>query len=137
MNRSKTPKRIRIERLCAVFIALLIWQAAAMLLNETVLLASPIRVVRELGVMVTEAGFWSALWFSFRRIVTGFMLALSIGAVLAVAAARFRMIESLLWPFISVIKSTPVASFIILCLPLIPQNRRKHNHSNSGSCYER
>ena len=115
-NRDRTPKRTRVERLIAVFIALLIWQAAAMLLDETVLLATPIRVVRELGVMVTKFDFWSALWFSFRRIVFGFLLALSIGAVLAVAAARFRAIESLLWPFISVIKATPVASFIILCL---------------------
>lgn len=115
-NRSRTPKRTRIERLCAVFVALLIWQAAAMLLDETVLLATPVRVAQELCEMVTEPDFWSAIWFSFKRIVVGYFLALAIGAVLAVIAARFRAVESLLWPFISIIKATPVASFIILCL---------------------
>ena len=115
-SRNGRTKRTRLERLLAVFAALLIWQAAAMLLDETVLLATPIRVAQELCVMVTEADFWSAIWFSFRRIVVGYFLALAIGAVLAVIAAHFRVFESLLWPFMSVIKATPVASFIILCL---------------------
>ena len=113
---NRTPKRTRIERLCAVFIALLIWQAAAMILDESILLATPIRVAKELCELVVKADFWSAIWFSFKRIIIGYFLALTIGAALAVVAARFHAVESLLWPFISMIKATPVASLIILCL---------------------
>jgi len=36
--------------------------------------------------------------------------------LLAALACRFAWVEMLLWPYVSVIKSTPVASFIILCL---------------------
>ena len=31
-------------------------------------------------------------------------------------SARFHLVEILLWPYMAVIKATPVASFIILCL---------------------
>ena len=36
--------------------------------------------------------------------------------LLAVAAGRLRVLEILLWPYVTVIKSVPVASFIIICL---------------------
>ncbi len=115
-NRERSSKRIKIERLCAVLLALFVWKVAAMLIDETVLLATPLRVVREICTLVVDEQFWRAIWFSFERIVVGYFLALFSGAVLAVIAARFRTVESLLWPFISMIKATPVASFIILCL---------------------
>lgn len=115
-NSAASKKRTRIERIGAVLFALVLWQTAAMLLDETLLLATPIQVVKELFTLVGEAEFWGAVWFSFKRIVLGYFLALSIGAVLAVIAARFHIVETLLWPFIAIIKASPVASFIILCL---------------------
>ena len=38
------------------------------------------------------------------------------GVLLAVAAGRLRVLELLLWPYVTAIKSVPVASFIIICL---------------------
>ncbi len=115
-RKSRTRKQVIAERICAVVFALILWQVVAMLLNETLLMATPTRVARELSYLVFESAFWGAVWFSFKRIVLGFFLALVAGALLAVCAARFHIVETLLWPFISIIKATPVASFIILCL---------------------
>lgn len=115
-NRRASPRRVFAERLCGVVLTLAAWQLAAVLLNSTVLLATPLSVLRELASLVFESSFWLTVWFSFRRIVLGFAIALASGMILAAAAARFRVIESLLWPIMSVIKATPVASFIILCL---------------------
>ena len=39
-----------------------------------------------------------------------------LGVLLAVAAGRLRVLEMLLWPYVTAIKSVPVASFIIICL---------------------
>ena len=114
-KKSRSRKQVIAERICAVAFALVLWQVVAMLLNETLLMATPIRVVKELCTLIFEAVFWGAIWFSFKRIVLGFFIALSVGALLAVCAARFHILETLLWPFISIIKATPVASFIILC----------------------
>ena len=117
MNKqSRTPGRVRAERLCAVIISVIIWQIAAVCLNSTLLLATPVRVAQELCRLVLKHDFWATIWFSFLRIVAGYSAALTVGCLLAILAARFRVFESLFWPVMSVIKATPVASFIILCL---------------------
>ncbi|MBR4755180.1 MAG: ABC transporter permease subunit, partial [Lachnospiraceae bacterium] len=46
----------------------------------------------------------------------GFLSALITGTILGVIAASVHILEVLLWPYMAVIKASPVASFIILCL---------------------
>ena len=64
--------------------------------------------------------FWQSVGFSFVRIVTGFLLAMFLGIFLAVLAYWSKTVEILIAPVIAVVKSTSVASFIILCLIWIP-----------------
>ena len=64
--------------------------------------------------------FWKSVVFSFVRIILGFSLALILGTVLAALSSAFFAVEVLMEPLIMVIKATPVASFIILCLIWIP-----------------
>ncbi len=104
------------EKAVAILLALLLWQGAAAGLDSRLLLASPVSVWERLLSLCTESTFYSSVLFSFRRIVTGFLLALCCGTALAVLASRFHWIEVLLFPYLSIIKATPVASFIILCL---------------------
>lgn len=104
------------EKAAAILLALLLWQGAAAALDSRLLLASPVSVWERLLSLCTESTFYSSVLFSFRRIVTGFLLALCGGTALAVLASRFHWIEVLLFPYLSIIKATPVASFIILCL---------------------
>jgi len=87
-----------------------------MLLGNDLLLVTPLVVVRTLFNLCWSAEFWVTVGFSFFRIAAGFLLALLTGIGLAVAAGRFRLAEVLLQPYMSVVKATPVASFIILCL---------------------
>lgn len=104
------------EKALAILLAVALWQLAAMALNSHLLLASPLQVCGRLAALLEEPSFYSAVLFSFCRIVSGFLLALLAAAVLAALAARFHWAEVLLFPYMSVIKATPVASFIILCL---------------------
>ena len=108
-------KRI-IGKTAAVLLALLVWQAAAMALNQKILLASPISVAARLGSIWKVPGFWGIIWFSFKRIAAGFLLGLVLGTALAVIAGRFKIVETLLWPYMITIKSVPVASFIVIAL---------------------
>ena len=98
----------------ATVAALLVWQIAALCLNQPMFLPSPWAVLLRLGGLCLEEGFWGAVWASFSNIVGGFFLAFLIGAVLAVLAGRFQAVEILLWPYMVTVKSVPVASFIIL-----------------------
>lgn len=108
--------REKLQKLAAVIIAVLVWQAAAMLIDRELLLASPAKVAVALSRLVFEGSFWSAVWFTFIRVIAGFLLAFVIGSALAVIAGRLRAAELLLWPFITAIKSVPVASFIVIAL---------------------
>ena len=105
----------------SILLALVLWQAGTVLFKLYMpmggfLVAAPTAVLRKLWALVATADFWLRVCFSFARIVTGFFAALLLGSLLAVAAGRFAPLEFLFWPYVTVIKATPVASFIILCL---------------------
>ena len=105
-----------LRRILAIVLALLTWQAAAMIVGLDLLLVSPVTVLKRLGTIWLEPDFWQALGFSLSRIAAGFGLAFIFGTLAAFAAGRFRLIETLLWPYMAAIKSVPVASFIIIAL---------------------
>lgn len=107
-------------RLWAVAVWLLVWQAASLAIGQQILLVSPIAVVLRLAELTRQLSFWQSILFSFLRIVSGFILALLCGILLAAAASRYVHIQELLSPLMVTIKSTPVASFIILVLIWIP-----------------
>ncbi len=115
-DKKQTFLNSKIEKVSAVAAALVLWQLAAVLIGEEVLLVSPVKVLSRLSELIFETEFWTAVLFSFKRITLGFLMAVASGIVLAVAAYRFRIVEVFLWPYMAVIKAIPVASFIILCL---------------------
>lgn len=104
------------EKVFAIAFALLVWQMAAMFIGKSILLVTPFEVVVRLSELVVTRDFLSSVMFSFIRIVSGYLLALVSGSAFAAIAGKSHMAEVLLWPFMTAIKSVPVASFIILCL---------------------
>lgn len=96
--------------------ALLLWQIAAMVIDLKIVLVTPVEVIERLGSIWREEGFFSSLWFSFRHIAEGFLLGLIFGIFFAVLAGRFKLIETMLWPFMVTVKTVPVASFVVICL---------------------
>ena len=109
-------KNERLQRLLAAALAVAVWQAASMAVGSSLLLASPVQVAARLAALLPTAAFWQTIFFSLLRIAGGFLLALVLAAVLALAAGRLRVVEILLQPYVLAIKSVPVASFIILAL---------------------
>ena len=108
--------KLKLQRAGAILFALALWQIAAVTLNQNLLLVSPIKVIARLFTVWMEDGFFSTIWFSFRRIVGGFFLGFLLGLILGVLAGHFHLVETLLWPFVVTIKSVPVASFVIISL---------------------
>ena len=105
-----------IRKLLSVALALLLWLAGAMVLDLNLLLVSPLEVVKRLFTLVGESDFWRTLLFSFSRIVLGFALAFVLGCLLGVLSGKWKLLETLLWPYVITVKTVPVASFIILSL---------------------
>lgn len=113
MERNKfansTPARI-----LAGVLALLVWEFAAAMLGNHLLLVGPIRVLLRLTELVREGSFWQAIGFTFSRIILGFGLAFCVSGLLAVISARFPLAEVLLRPYMAAVQTVPVASFIVI-----------------------
>lgn len=103
-------------KLWAVLFWLLLWQIASVILNQQILLVSPIKVVLRLFELIFTNDFWNAVIFSFVKITSGFLLAVFLGVLFAIFASKFDFINYLLAPAMLAIRSIPVASFIILAL---------------------
>lgn len=106
----------RLGKAFAVIFALLVWQTAAVAVDQSILLVSPVDVALRLTTIWQVEGFASSIWFSFYHIAGGFLLALVSGILLAALSGRFKWVETALWPFMITVKTVPVASFVVICL---------------------
>ncbi|MBQ7455826.1 MAG: ABC transporter permease subunit [Clostridia bacterium] len=121
--RSKRPTKEHLLRAAAVLFWLLAWQGASALLNDALLLVSPLRVLGQLFALMGQSAFYKAIWFTLSRIALGFALGAALGALLAVPAARSHLLRVLLRPLMVTVRSVPVASFIILALVWLTSKR--------------
>lgn len=103
-----------VQRTGAVLLALLLWQGVAMWLSDELILVSPVKVLLRLGTIWMEEGFFARIGFSLARVSGGFFLAFVVGVLLAALAGRFPLVETLLFPYMAVVKAVPVVSFIVL-----------------------
>ena len=95
---------------------LLLWQLVSALVGMEMLFPSPTGVLSALIGLVKQARFWSIIAATAFRVIGGFLLGLVVGAALAVAAFRSRIFERFISPIMYIVRSTPVASFIIIAL---------------------
>lgn len=113
-----------LQRAAAVALALLVWQAAATYIGESILLASPFQVVKRLVLLAKTYDFWITILNTLKRIAYGFILGLSVGSILAFFGSRYNFIKTLLWPYMITIKSVPVASFIVVAIVMLSSSSK-------------
>ena len=97
-------------------LALFVWQCASWFVDSELLLVSPFGVIKRLATLVVEEDFWSVIWFTLKRIGIGFFFGLFVGVLFALLAGRYRVVETMLWPYMITIKSVPVASFVVIAI---------------------
>jgi NitT/TauT family transport system permease protein len=100
----------------AVAFWLCVWQAASAAVASSLILASPLAVLKTLAGLVPSAAFWHTVCQSTARILAGFFLGLAAGLALACLSAAFAFVRVLLHPLVLTVKSVPVASFTVLAL---------------------
>ncbi len=105
-----------LRRVLSISFWVILWQIISSLVGREILIASPISVIKTFFSLTGNITFWSSLFFSFSRIVIGFFSAIVVGTILSSLSASNRWIKELLYPPTTIIKSTPVASFIIIAL---------------------
>ena len=93
-----------------------VWTLAALAVGLPLLFPTPIGVLKRLIVLMGEPTFYLITAYSFGRVLIGILAAMLLGIALSFLTARFSIVRETLHPLMTVIKSTPVASFVVLAV---------------------
>ena len=110
----------------AVFVLafwILVWHFTAIAINNKILVSTPFDTLKNLINMGQKRDFYIIIASSVLRILIGFITAVAFGTLLGIITGKIRFIDELISPVLSVVKATPVASFIILALFWISKER--------------
>ncbi|MCR5610508.1 MAG: ABC transporter permease subunit [Clostridiales bacterium] len=105
-----------VRKLIIAAVWLVIWQAAAWAVGSKLLLPSPFETGKALVLLAGTRVFWKSCLMTLLRVFAGFFLGVIAGAVLGVVTAASGFLDEFLSPLRSIVKATPVTSFIILVL---------------------
>lgn len=108
--------RTRSRKLMILLFWILVWHLVSRMIHNDIVFVGPEDVIRSLFHLIATAYFWVAVGYSFGRILLGFCGAFLCGILLGSLAYRFPLLKEFLDPVVLMIKSVPVASFVILAL---------------------
>lgn len=121
------PKRLKtfLRGMGVAAFWLLIWQVLSAAVGSEMLLPSPAATLKSLARLIGEGGFFTSVFASLLRVVAGYLCAVLFGVALGALTAASSFADALLRPVRSLVKATPVASFILLIMlwlksPIVP-----------------
>ncbi|MBQ1304636.1 MAG: ABC transporter permease subunit, partial [Erysipelotrichaceae bacterium] len=95
---------------------MLVWYLCALKVGKELILPSPFAVLKSLGSLIVTSRFWMATAITIVRILSGYALGIVTAVLLAVMTCSNSLADAIFSPVIRIVRSTPVASFIILAL---------------------
>lgn len=104
------------KKIVIALIWLGIWQALSAIVGLSAILPSPVETASELCKLAVTGEFWLSVLFSVIRISVGFVTGTLAGVLTGAVSSFFKGFSEFLSPLVSIIKATPVASFIILAV---------------------
>ncbi len=107
-------KALKILAITAFWLGL--WWLIALWIGKPALFPSPIRVFACLGNLMSSGNFYLITLRTLGNILLGIVIAVAGAGVTALLTWKVSFLRELLAPLMSVIKATPVASFIVLML---------------------
>lgn len=105
-----------LKTLCAAIFWIAVWWLLAAHIGSALLLPTPPATLGRLLTLCGTAELWRTVAVTLLRILCGALAGVLLGTLLAVLTCRFSLLRMLFAPLLTVIKSTPVASFIILLI---------------------
>lgn len=95
---------------------LAVWHIAAAAVGKAFILPSPLDTAKALLALASTGEFYASIGMTLLRVVGGFAAGVVAGALLGVFTAFSGLADEFLAPLRSIVKATPVTSFIILVL---------------------
>ncbi|MBR5005891.1 MAG: ABC transporter permease subunit [Clostridia bacterium] len=95
---------------------IVLWLIVSLAVGKEIILPSPASVAKEFVRLLGTGDFYLSLLRSFASIIAGFLAGNMLGVVLGTFAGLSKPFRAFMSPAMTVIKATPVASFIIIVL---------------------
>ena len=111
MNKKRTDTYISI---LSSFVLILIWELGSLVLGASIILPSPLEVLKELASLVSSQDFIANLGFTILRALESFIIIVLTGSIAGILAVRSHIFNSIIKPLVTVFKATPVMSVILL-----------------------
>lgn len=113
-NNKKKAKFIKKALIIIAWI--IVWGVIAVLVNNKLLMASPLETAREFCLLFLDIRFYEAVAGSLVRIALGLITGVALGIMLAVFAYKSELFSEIIMPLINVLKAVPVAAFVVMLL---------------------
>lgn len=110
---------MRRSKLLAVLFWFFLWEGAAILFRDSIVFVGPFSVLKSLVFQARTLVFWLSLGNSMCRIMGGFLISFAAALLLGSLAFWHSWLKILLEPAVLLLKSVPVASFVVLLLILM------------------
>lgn len=117
----KLPSSLRHILIFCFWLA--VWQLLALWVDSELLLPAPLSVLRRAAVLLQTALFWRSAGATLLNVCAGFICGMVSGLLLAILMRLSNTARQILAPLLQLIRSTPVASFIILALVWLSSSR--------------
>ena len=114
MKLSKKSLIKLISTIASILFWVLVWAIASLKVGNEFLLPAPMLTAKRLFDLASEKEFWISASSSLLRILMGIIIAVAFGTLGAVLSSAVSAADSLFSPLLTVIKATPIASFICL-----------------------
>lgn len=105
-----------VKKSAAILFWIAVWQIVSLCVGQELLVPSPAQVLVRLSHLLRETEFWRISAGSLLRIMAGYLAAVAAAVLLAALTSALPFLRALVMPLLSVVRATPVASFIILAL---------------------
>lgn len=111
----KRLKKFGLVLACLAF-WLAVWTVCSLWVGLELFLPTPWAVLNSLLALLPTAEFWRIVLMSFWRVICGYLPGVALGTVGGVLTAKIKVLDVLFSPPLTVIRATPVSSFIMLFL---------------------
>ncbi len=95
---------------------LLLWQAAAIALDNSLIFPSPFETAKRLSELAVKSEFWRFTALSLLRVIIGIAAAIPTAVLFSAVCSASRTAGRLFAPAVVLMRSTPVVSFILIAI---------------------
>ena len=115
MNKKTVLPYIKYLKLVLSLVVILsLWEVIALIINDSFFLPRVSETFVSLIKIVVSGNFFKVVFTSFYRVFTGLLIGTVLGIFFAALCYKIDIVNTVLSPFISLMKATPVACIIVL-----------------------